>query len=37
MLAPTAFNRLAHDDGELAAARAAGGMGTAMVCSTIAT
>ena len=37
MLAPTAFNRLAHEDGELAAARAAGRMGTAMICSTIAT
>lgn len=37
MLAPTAFNRLAHEDGELAAARAAGAMGTAMICSTIAT
>jgi isopentenyl diphosphate isomerase/L-lactate dehydrogenase-like FMN-dependent dehydrogenase len=37
MLAPTAFNRLAHDDGEVAAARAAGAMGTAMVCSTIST
>lgn len=37
MLAPTAFNRLAHEDGEVAAARAAGAMGTAMVCSTIAT
>jgi len=37
MLAPTAFNRLAHEDGELAAARAAGGMGTAMICSTIST
>lgn len=37
MLAPTAFNRLAHVEGELAAARAAGAMGTAMICSTIAT
>lgn len=37
MLAPTAFNRLAHDEGELAAARAAGAMGTAMICSTIST
>ncbi len=35
-LAPTAFNRLAHPDGELAAARAAGAAGTLMCCSTIA-
>jgi 4-hydroxymandelate oxidase len=34
-LAPTAFNKLAHPDGELAAARAAGGAGTVMCCSTI--
>jgi 4-hydroxymandelate oxidase len=37
MLAPTAFNRLAHADGELAAARAAGASGTVMVASTIST
>src|SRR5579863_132439 len=36
MLAPTAFNRLGHPDGELAAARAAGAAGTIMCCSTIA-
>jgi isopentenyl diphosphate isomerase/L-lactate dehydrogenase-like FMN-dependent dehydrogenase len=35
-LAPTAFNRLGHPDGELAAARAAGAAGTMMCCSTIA-
>ena len=35
-LAPTAFNRLAHPDGELAAARAAGKAGALMCCSTIA-
>jgi isopentenyl diphosphate isomerase/L-lactate dehydrogenase-like FMN-dependent dehydrogenase len=34
-LAPTAFNRLGHPDGELAAARAAGAAGTLMCCSTI--
>ena len=37
MLAPTAFNRLGHPDGELAAVRAAGAAGTVMVVSTIAT
>lgn len=37
LLAPTAFNRLAHADGELAASRAAAGAGTMMVASTIAT
>ena len=37
MLAPTAFNRLADADGELAAARAAGACGTLMVASTIST
>lgn len=36
-LAPTAFNRLAHPDGELAAARAAGSVGALMCCSTMAT
>jgi 4-hydroxymandelate oxidase len=35
-LAPTAFNRLGHPDGELAAARAAGAAGAFMCCSTIA-
>jgi 4-hydroxymandelate oxidase len=35
MLAPTAFNRLAHPDGEAAAARAAGAAGTIMVASTM--
>lgn len=35
-LAPTAFNKLGHPDGELAAARAAGRAGTLMCCSTIA-
>jgi isopentenyl diphosphate isomerase/L-lactate dehydrogenase-like FMN-dependent dehydrogenase len=34
-LAPTAFNKLGHPDGELAAARAAGAAGTLMCCSTI--
>jgi 4-hydroxymandelate oxidase len=37
MLAPTAFNRLAHPEGELAAARAAAASGTVMAVSTIAT
>ena len=37
LLAPTAFNRLAHDDGEKAAARAAAGSGTLMIGSTLAT
>jgi len=35
-LAPTAFNKLGHPDGEIAAARAAGAAGTFMCCSTIA-
>ncbi len=35
-LAPTAFNRLGHQDGELAAARAAGAAGTLMCVSTMA-
>src|ERR1700733_8311962 len=35
LLAPTAFNRLAHPDGELAAARAAGAAGTILCCSTM--
>jgi 4-hydroxymandelate oxidase len=37
LLAPTAFNRLADPQGELAAARAAGDAGTAMIVSTIST
>src|SRR5687768_6713099 len=37
MLAPTGFNRLAHADGELAAARAAAASGTVMVASTLST
>jgi len=37
MLAPTAFNRLAHPDGECAAARAAAKAGTLMVASTLST
>jgi 4-hydroxymandelate oxidase len=34
-LAPTAFNKLGHPDGESAAARAAGAFGTFMCCSTV--
>jgi 4-hydroxymandelate oxidase len=34
-LAPTAFNKLGHPDGELAAVRAAGAADTLMCCSTI--
>jgi 4-hydroxymandelate oxidase len=37
LLAPTAFQRLAHADGELGAARAARAIGTAMVLSTLST
>jgi 4-hydroxymandelate oxidase len=37
LLAPTAFNRLAHPEGEMAAARAAGRAGTIMTVSTLAT
>lgn len=37
MLAPTAFNRLAHADGEMAAARAARSAGTIMIGSTLST
>ncbi|MEO5895204.1 MAG: alpha-hydroxy acid oxidase [Vicinamibacterales bacterium] len=37
LLAPTAFNRLANPDGEMAAARAAGAAGTLMVASTLST
>lgn len=36
-LAPTAFNKLAHPEGEQAAARAAGAAGTLMTASTIST
>jgi 4-hydroxymandelate oxidase len=35
LVAPTAFHKLAHPDGELATARAAGAMGTVMVLSTL--
>lgn len=35
-LAPTAFNKLGHPDGEIGAARAAGEAGTFLCCSTIA-
>ena len=34
-LAPTAFNKLGHADGEIAAARAAAAAGTLMCCSTV--
>ena len=37
LVAPTAYQRMAHPDGELATARAAGAAGTLMVASTIAT
>jgi 4-hydroxymandelate oxidase len=37
LLAPTAFQRLAHPDGELATARAATAVGTALVASTLST
>lgn len=37
MLAPTAFNRLACDEGEIAAARAAAAAGTIMIGSTLST
>ncbi len=37
MVAPTAYQRMAHPEGELATARAAGELGTIMVASTIAT
>ena len=37
LLAPTAFNRLAHPDGEMAAARAARAAGTIMIGSTLST
>ena len=35
MLAPTAYHRMAHDDGEVATARGAAAAGTAMVLSTL--
>jgi 4-hydroxymandelate oxidase len=35
MLAPTAFHRMAHPDGELATVRAAGAAGTIMILSTL--
>jgi 4-hydroxymandelate oxidase len=35
LLAPTAYHRMAHDDGELATARAAAATGTTMVLSTL--
>jgi 4-hydroxymandelate oxidase len=37
IVAPTAFQRMAHPDGELATVRAAGSMGTIMVLSSLAT
>ncbi|MEZ4470738.1 MAG: alpha-hydroxy acid oxidase [bacterium] len=37
LVAPTAFHRLAHPDGELATARAAGRAGTIMILSTLST
>ena len=37
LLAPTAFNRLAHSEGEMAAARAARASGTIMIGSTLST
>jgi 4-hydroxymandelate oxidase len=37
LLAPTAFQRLAHPEGELATARAAGNAGTILVASTLST
>jgi 4-hydroxymandelate oxidase len=37
LLSPTAFNRLAHPDGEMAAARAARAAGTVMIGSTLST
>ncbi|MEO6695130.1 MAG: alpha-hydroxy acid oxidase [Ignavibacteria bacterium] len=35
MIAPTAFHKLAHDEGELAVAKAAGAAGTIMILSTL--
>ncbi len=37
LIAPTAYHRLAHPDGEIATARAAGAAGTLFVASTLAT
>lgn len=37
LVAPTAFHRLAHPEGEVATARAAGGAGTVMILSTLST
>ncbi len=37
LIAPTAFHRMAHPDGEIATARAAGKAGTIMILSTLAT
>ena len=37
VVAPTAFHRLAHEEGELATVRAAGAAGTLMILSTLAT
>ncbi|HUP23921.1 MAG TPA: alpha-hydroxy acid oxidase [Thermoanaerobaculia bacterium] len=37
VIAPTAFHRLAHEQGELATVRAAGAAGTVMILSTLAT
>jgi 4-hydroxymandelate oxidase len=37
LIAPTAFHRLAHDEGELATARAAGAAGTILIVSTFST
>jgi 4-hydroxymandelate oxidase len=37
IVAPTAFHRMAHDDGELATVRAAGDVGTIMILSTLST
>lgn len=37
LIAPTAFQRLAHPEGELAMVRAAGSLGTVMILSTLAT
>lgn len=35
MIAPTAFHKMAHDEGEIAVARAAGNAGTIMILSTL--
>uniref|UniRef100_A0A183BU09 (S)-2-hydroxy-acid oxidase n=1 Tax=Globodera pallida TaxID=36090 RepID=A0A183BU09_GLOPA len=36
-IAPTAFHRMAHDEGEIATVKAAGETGTPMICSTLST